>query len=576
MDCEDSYFYTIVLCIVVLLCVLFYFNTSNTNERFEDIENKKNIEYFDNSENFENINDTENVEHMTSAGHMDYINDTEYVEHMTSAGQIDHIDDILLDPNEHEKIMKNIKNKLIAQLDKKINEVNSTEVVNVDDISFGDKKNVKIDKVNNGLRITSNSMDVQVDKICFDNGSFCMSTDNVNKILEIINTNYNLDKLNDIMDTFSSGTKLKLYENDRNTSIYSQDASDYIIYSNIYDAMESKVIAIYGSPKSDITTYSQKPLISKPAIKFGNNNETSGNGVIVKIPSSKYTLLWLQVPYNKWTVVEAKYDDGTLIGIFGDGFSTHNIFTPNGTDTDNPNEYIWFSIPIMYPNKKIILSPKDAVTVADSNIINTGMWVFAIGFSTNPWNHIYTTGRILASANNGGTKIKFENNNWKGYPLVSLNFSSQAVPNSMNIISVPVVPSEHDKILYILFHNDDVSNPAHTGISINGVPIDRFKSYNNVFSRHFTNIGGSPYVKYLATIIPKSFINKTNNFIKVTIDMSKQNNNFMFRFIGTHDNLTPQSIDRYQKIDVLPALQNNKDVSIVTVPKNKNIVVIRK
>lgn len=551
MDCDNSYIYTIVICVVVLLFVIHYINTCNTNENMEDIENTEVTEKFDNEYNIENFDDEYNIEHMVSSG------------------DIDNISDIVMEPNDHEKLINNVKNKLVSQLNKRINDINNINNVNVDDISFGDNKNIKIDRVNNQLRITSNSMDVQVDKVCFDNGSFCMTTDDINKIYELVNKNYDLNKLDDLLNTVSSGTKVKLFENNMNTSIYSNNTSDYVIY-NIHDALKANIIAKKGSSSFDSTTYSEKPLVSKFAIKFGNNNETSGNGVAVTIPSPKYTLLWLQVPYNKWTIVEAKYDDGVLIGTFGDGFATHNIFTPNGTDTDSPNEYIWFSIPIISPNKKIILTSRDLLTVPDSNIINSGMWVFAIGFSTNPWNHVYSCGRILASANNGGTKIKFESNNWKGYPLVSFNKETQ------NNIYVPIIPSNYDKVLYILFHNDDSSNPAHTGVLINGTPINRFKSYNNVFSRHYTNMGGTPYVKYLATIIPNSLINKNSNLIKITVDMTKQNNNFMFRFIGTHDYLNSQYVNRNVNIDVLPALQNNNDVSIVTIPKDKNVVIVRK
>lgn len=551
MNSENSYFYTIVICVVVLLFIIYYINTCNTNENFENIEDIENMEIV------ENFNNEYNIENN--------------IEHMVSTGDIDNIQNIVMEPNEHDKLINNIKNKLVTQLNKRINEINNINNVNVDDISFGDNKNIKIDRVNNQLRITSNSMDVQVDKVCFDNGSFCMTTDTINKIYDIVNKNYDLNKLNELLDVVSSGTKLKLFENNNNTSIFSKNTSDYVIY-NIYDAFKSNIIAKKGSPTFNNTTYSDKPLISKFAIKFGNNNETSGNGVIVTIPSPKYTLLWLQVPYNKWTIVEAKYDDGTLIGVYGDGFATHNIFTPNGTDTDSPNEYMWFSIPVTSNGKKVILTSRDLITVSDSNIINSGMWVFAIAFSTNPWNHVYTCGRILASANNGSgaTKIKFESNNWKGYPLASFNYGSQST------IYVPVIPSDYDKVLYILFHNDDSSNAAHTAVLVNGTPVNRFRSFNNVFSRHFTNIGGTPYVKYLATVVPNSLINKTSNFIKVTVDMTKQNANFMFRFIGTHDNFTSQNVNRNVNIDVLPALQNNDDVSIVAIPKDKNVVIVRK
>lgn len=427
------------------------------------------------------------------------------------------------------QLITNVKNKVISHVNKKYDEINNTNEVSLDNVFFNEDVNIK--EEDEIINFNSKTMNVQVDTICFNNKSICMPIKTLNKVVDVMYNTYDVTNLNKVKEEMSFGTKLKIFDQEMNY-IFSQDDNDYVIYDNIFEPFKQKIISIKGSPTSDILTYEQKTLITKNAIKIGNNNEISGNGCIIVIPSSKFKLLWLQVPINRWTIVEAKYEDGTPIGIFGDGFSTQNIFTPNGTDTNVTNDYLWMSIPIMFPDKKVVITPKDIITTSDANPISTGVWLFGLGFSTNPWNYTYTNSRVLSSANNGGSKIGFNSNNWNGYPLGFINSGQQST------LYIPVIPSNYNKMLYVLTHNDDWNSSLHTGITVNGVQIERLFSYNNAFNRHFTNIGGNQYVKYMAAIVPKELINKTDRFLKVTFDMTKQNNNLFFRLIGTHDQIT--------------------------------------
>ncbi|MHC5824638.1 MAG: hypothetical protein ACYT04_54540, partial [Nostoc sp.] len=86
-------------------------------------------------------------------------------------------------------------------------------------------------------------------------------------------------------------------------------------------------------------------------------------------------------------------------------------------------------------------------------------------------------------------------------------------------------------------HGSDWNGCMHTGITVNDKPIERFLStYDNPFARHWNS---KSFNRYIAACIPADLIpqprHETTPYIKVKIDMSKQNRGLHFREMGTHD-----------------------------------------
>ena len=104
-------------------------------------------------------------------------------------------------------------------------------------------------------------------------------------------------------------------------------------------------------------------------------------------------------------------------------------------------------------------------------------------------------------------------------------------------LKVPVVPSGRDKLLYLVEHNNNWNGTMHTGITVNGTAVQRFRAtYDNPFARHWNS---KQYQRYVATYIPASMIPADSRYLSVKIDMSKQDDDINFREIGTHDAETP-------------------------------------
>lgn len=131
---------------------------------------------------------------------------------------------------------------------------------------------------------------------------------------------------------------------------------------------------------------------------------------------------------------------------------------------------------------------------------------------------------------NGGDATTWNSENWKSDVLAT-------IPPKTNLeLKVPVVPSGREKLLYLVEHNSDWNGCMHSGITVNGNPIERFlATYDNPFARHWNSKFGQ---RYIAARIPADLIPKTSNlttYLSVKIDMSKQNGIIHFREIGTHD-----------------------------------------
>jgi len=158
------------------------------------------------------------------------------------------------------------------------------------------------------------------------------------------------------------------------------------------------------------------------------------------------------------------------------------------------------------------------------------LWLSGLAFSKNPWSHATQSAVGYYWVSNGGNATTWYSENWKSDVLAM-------IPPKTNLeLKVPVVPSGRDKLLYLVEHNTDWNGCMHSGITVNGNPIERFLgTYDNPFARHWNS---KIYQRYIAARIPADLIPKTSNlttYLSVKIDMSKQNNNIHFREIGTHD-----------------------------------------
>jgi len=128
---------------------------------------------------------------------------------------------------------------------------------------------------------------------------------------------------------------------------------------------------------------------------------------------------------------------------------------------------------------------------------------------------------------NGGDKIAWNNANWESDVLAMINQKTNWE------LKVHVVASGRDKLLYLIEHNNNWNGCMHTGITVEGRPIERFiASYDNPFARHWNS---KFRARYIAARIPAALISPGDRWLSVRIDMSNQNRNIYFREIGTHD-----------------------------------------
>ena len=158
---------------------------------------------------------------------------------------------------------------------------------------------------------------------------------------------------------------------------------------------------------------------------------------------------------------------------------------------------------------------------------NSDSWISGVGFSKNLWNHTRNSAVAYHWAINGGTASGWSSENWNSDQLAFLT-AGQVLE-----LRVPVIPSDQDKLVYIVEHNSAWLGTMHAGVWVNGVPIERFRTtYDNPFSRHYNS---KFYDKYIAARIPANLIKSEDTFITLRVDMTFSDNHLHFREIGTHD-----------------------------------------
>jgi hypothetical protein len=295
---------------------------------------------------------------------------------------------------------------------------------------------------------------------------------------------------------------------------------DPIVYQDIFEAVKRGVVAKLGTPAYNDTTYTNaNPWFGRPIIKFGGNDEKDGNGVKLTIPEG-YDTAWVRVLGDRWTVARANFLDGGRedLGLWTAGFRSANSYGPDGGLTDgNASTHQWLPIPAGRAGE-LALVPKPN-TAGD-------FWISGVAFSANPWAHAVQSARGYSFKINGGDATVWDSV-WNNDVIARIN------PYTNLELKVPVVPSGRDKLLYLIAGNDNRNLTMHTGITVNGMPIERFTAtYDNPFARHWNS---KPYNRYIAARIPADLIPGNTRYLSVRIDMRKQDTEILFREIGTHD-----------------------------------------
>ena len=301
---------------------------------------------------------------------------------------------------------------------------------------------------------------------------------------------------------------------------YMYPPSDSIIYQSIFSALDKGAIKKLGSPQYDAHTHKTNLWNNQQIIKFGKDNEQDGNGAEIIIPQNK-TTTWIRVLGERWTAFNVYYLDGIKerIGLFAGGYKKLNGISPDGACTDAYWDiHQWVPIPT-HRSGKIAIIPKPST--------NGEFWLSGLAFSTNPWNHAMNSAVAYHWGLNGGTKLSWNSHEWNNDQLAAIT------QNGIRIMMVPVIPSKRDKLLYIVEHNANWTGTMHLSISVEDQPIERLRTtYSNPFATHFNS---KQYTRYIAARIPQNLIKVNTRMIKVSIDMSKQNNAINFREMGTHD-----------------------------------------
>jgi len=313
--------------------------------------------------------------------------------------------------------------------------------------------------------------------------------------------------------------------------------SEPIVYQDIFAARNAGAIAKLGNPSYyDDTTFTAKNLWNdRPIIAYGGSNETDGNGAVVNIPDG-YNTVWVRVLGDRWNVIEAYLLDkdnkkNEELGMWTGGYRSTNCYSPDGSLSDSySNFHQWLPIAIGTNLAQLPAGETRKLALISKPNSTNHLWLSGLAFSKNPWSHATQSAVGYYWVSNGGNATTWYSENWKSDVLAM-------IPPKTNLeLKVPVVPSGRDKLLYLVEHNTDWNGCMHSGITVNGNPIERFLgTYDNPFARHWNS---KIYQRYIAARIPADLIPKTSNlttYLSVKIDMSKQNNNIHFREIGTHD-----------------------------------------
>jgi len=330
-------------------------------------------------------------------------------------------------------------------------------------------------------------------------------------------------RLDSLTSTLSSLTGSRTGSDGTNLMNYMY--KEAVIYQDIFNAYNSNIIQKVGTPSGwDDTSYATNPWNLRRILRIGGGVQSNGNGMLVNIPSG-YNVLWIRILNDRWTTfrVQPRRDDNTVdfsdqIEIYAGGFRLLNEISPDGAGPDSQWDVNkWMPIPIRAAGKYIIYSAQ-----------NSDSWISGIAFGKNIWNHAMNSAVAFLWALNPQTgNIGWVGQNWNNDQLAYFP-AGQVVE-----VSVPVIWTGGDKIIYIAEHNNNWVGTMHGNVFINGHAVERFRtSYSNPFATHFNS---KFYMRYMATRIPAALIQQGDKFVLLKIDMTIANNNIHFREIGTHD-----------------------------------------
>ncbi|XP_047132045.1 uncharacterized protein LOC124811033 [Hydra vulgaris] len=297
-----------------------------------------------------------------------------------------------------------------------------------------------------------------------------------------------------------------------------------IIYQDIFAAENKGIIKKVGNPPYDDTSYARKSE-GKEMIQYGSADKNSENGAKIIIPDG-YNILWIRIPGNRTTLINATFNDGNRenIGklIFGqESISISSESIPNDELYKN---HIWVPIPVKRSGNIILVSGANA---------SPTFYISGIAFGFNIWNIAYNSALAYISCINGGSNVKAS--------IVLSNVLVCFVKlGSIGILYVPVIPSKYDKLLYFVLYNDN-NEIQITKLTVNDKVVDTFSyNYDNPIARRYNE---KTYFTYYATLIPKEVIPEDSFFVKVEFDMTNQVFfKIYIRECGTHDNIQPSNI----------------------------------
>jgi len=298
-----------------------------------------------------------------------------------------------------------------------------------------------------------------------------------------------------------------------------------MVFQDIFDAYNSNIFRKQGTPGGwDETSYASGLWNGKRILNIGTGVQSNGNGIVVNIPQG-YDVLWIRALGDRWCVLRvSQFNQGSVANfqdwteIYATGFRNLNKIGPDGAGTDSYwNVHEWMPIPIR--------GGASQYNVYSAQ--NSDSWISGIAFGQNIWNHATQSAVAYLWKLNPQTGDIGWSGQWNNDQLSQFNAGSVVE------VSVPVINSGLDKMVYLINHNDSWLGTMHGKVTVNGQPVERFRTtYSNPFATHFNS---KFFDRYLATHVPASLIQQGDKFIRLKVDMSNCNNHLYFRELGTHD-----------------------------------------
>jgi hypothetical protein len=277
-----------------------------------------------------------------------------------------------------------------------------------------------------------------------------------------------------------------------------------------------------------------------------------GNGAshdfVVRIPIT-YDNIWLRVTNDRWNIYGIKHGTSTpnsstfnpetsnTLARYSAGYRNLINFTPDGGLPDSGTfTHKWISIPVD-KNKNTNTVIVNGVNCREVTIyagkanghIPGDNWISGLAFSKNPFKHTSVSGLGIYWGINNHEACGWNTQDWNRDNLAYL------AKGGIRTIRIPVIDwvnETEDRLFYVVGHNDNWNSLIHRSITCNGIQLERLRTtYINPFEKHFNN---PIYSNYAATRIPASILASCDGFLTFTIDVTRNDDQFYFREMGTH------------------------------------------